>query len=332
MIVPEVWLESKSARNGLLDDFNHDQALSTLNKAKALIMAVWQDTGAATSAQIAEYYEVTPETVRQVCQRHRDELEADGLKVLRGEELKLASDIMSLATKTTQLTIWTPRAALRLGMLLRDSDVAHMLRTVLLELVDAQTTIRRRKPPRKPSRQQAKQIVNLDAKKQLEAIKMGVALLKELGGMDEQTRLSINHRIRNIILEPHQNLPSPDIPVDEAVAVVQKFGDCLKEMESLGLVGNWNLKAVTDRMGRRWVALWYKDVWESLERLGKAPYSIKTFRSVLVMVGGSDKSSQKFSVGPGQSEQITRKCWLIPPMILLGDFQSAQLKSLDPPT
>jgi hypothetical protein len=99
------------------------------------------------------------------------------LKVLRGEELKLASDIMSLATKTTQLTIWTPRAALRLGMLLRDSDVAHMLRTVLLELVDAQTRIRRRKPPHKLSRLQAKQIVNLDAKKQLEAIKMGVALL-----------------------------------------------------------------------------------------------------------------------------------------------------------
>jgi hypothetical protein len=32
VIVPEVWLESKSARNGLLDNFNHDQALSTLNK------------------------------------------------------------------------------------------------------------------------------------------------------------------------------------------------------------------------------------------------------------------------------------------------------------
>ncbi len=65
MIVPEVWLESKSARNGLLDNFNHDQALSTLNKAKALIVAVWQGTGAATTDQIAEYYEVTPETVRQ---------------------------------------------------------------------------------------------------------------------------------------------------------------------------------------------------------------------------------------------------------------------------
>jgi hypothetical protein len=62
-------------------------------------------------------------------------------------------------------------------MLLRDSDVAHMLRTVLLELVDAQTRIKRRKPPHKLSCFQAKQIVNLDAKKQLEAIKMGVALL-----------------------------------------------------------------------------------------------------------------------------------------------------------
>ncbi|HEY9672693.1 MAG TPA: hypothetical protein V6D11_14710 [Waterburya sp.] len=83
VIVPEVWLESKSARNGLLDNFNHDQALSTLNKAKALIMAVWQGTGVTTTDQISEYYEVTPETVCQVGQRHRDELE-----LIRKENLK----------------------------------------------------------------------------------------------------------------------------------------------------------------------------------------------------------------------------------------------------
>ncbi|MCC3409281.1 MAG: hypothetical protein JGK17_27695 [Microcoleus sp. PH2017_10_PVI_O_A] len=41
---------------------------------------------------------------------------------------------MNLAPNTDKITIWTPRAALRLGMLLRDSQVAKQVRNVLLDV------------------------------------------------------------------------------------------------------------------------------------------------------------------------------------------------------
>lgn len=76
----------------------------------------------------------------KVIQRHRDELESDGLKILKGKELKslrdIALDSLSIPDATTAITVWTPRAALRLGMVLRDSAVAKAVRTSLLNAVE----------------------------------------------------------------------------------------------------------------------------------------------------------------------------------------------------
>jgi hypothetical protein len=84
---------------------------------------------------MAEYYEVPSATLRQLLKRHRDELESDGVTVLRGKDLNEVSDILSLTSnQQPHLTIWTPRAALRLGMLLRDSKVAKQVRTLLLDV------------------------------------------------------------------------------------------------------------------------------------------------------------------------------------------------------
>jgi hypothetical protein len=150
MIAPEVLLESKTARDGQLTQVSHEAASDVLSKAKALVFALWQGTGAATTAQMAEYYEVPVDAVESVLRRNRDELESDGLTTLKGSQLKtfkqlsvkltesnatkVASVNLTEATKTTQLTIWTPRAALRLGMLLRDSEVAKQVRNVLLDV------------------------------------------------------------------------------------------------------------------------------------------------------------------------------------------------------
>jgi hypothetical protein len=134
MIAPEVLLESKTARDGQLTQVSHEAASDVLSKAKALVFALWQGTGAATTEQIAEYYETSLETVKTVLKRHRDELESDGSVVLRGKALNEARFIMNLAPNTDKITIWTPRAALRLGMLLRDSAVAKQVRNVLLDV------------------------------------------------------------------------------------------------------------------------------------------------------------------------------------------------------
>jgi hypothetical protein len=147
-----VLLESRTARQDRLTDVNDDRALETINKAKALLMAMWQGTGIATTEQMAEYYEVHNDTVKKVYQRNREELDLDGVKTLKGQVLKDyfksisetrmvdGGDMMSpTGTRiNSSLLIWTPRAALRLGMLLRDSLVAQQVRTILLDVAEQQ--------------------------------------------------------------------------------------------------------------------------------------------------------------------------------------------------
>ena len=135
-----ILLESVSARNEKLAKLTQDASLDHLNKAKSLVMAVWQGSGIATTEQMADYYEVTVETVKTVLLRNREELESDGVREIKGKELKAlhsqGSDNLNLPEKTTRLNIWTPRSALRLGMLLRDSAIAKQVRTLLLDLVE----------------------------------------------------------------------------------------------------------------------------------------------------------------------------------------------------
>lgn len=50
--------ESSSLRSAQISRYGDTEALSALQKAKGLVMAVWQGTNIATTQQIAEYYEV----------------------------------------------------------------------------------------------------------------------------------------------------------------------------------------------------------------------------------------------------------------------------------
>lgn len=130
-----ILLESVSARNSAIADLNNDRATEHLNKAKALVMAMWQGAGAATNQQMAEYFEVPLDAIESVVRRFKDELTSDGLKVVKGKDLKDVSAILAESqNRIPSLTVWTPRAALRLGMLLRDSDVAKQVRNVLLNI------------------------------------------------------------------------------------------------------------------------------------------------------------------------------------------------------
>ncbi|MBD2095900.1 hypothetical protein H6F90_12155 [Trichocoleus sp. FACHB-591] len=50
--------------------------------------------------------------------------------------MKGVRSILNLTPDTPQALVWTPRAALRLGMLLRDSAIAKAVRTSLLDVVE----------------------------------------------------------------------------------------------------------------------------------------------------------------------------------------------------
>lgn len=129
--------ESASLRSAQISRYGDSEALTALQKAKGIVMAVWQGTNIATTEQIAEYYEVPADTVQTLIKRHREELEVDGLKRLTGKDLKgVVFNLNIRQNSVPSLTIWTPRAALRAGMLLRDSLVAKEVRNVILDLVE----------------------------------------------------------------------------------------------------------------------------------------------------------------------------------------------------
>ena len=136
ILTDSVLTESKSARENQLAQINEERATEVLNKIKSLYFALWKGEGIATTEEMSDFYEVEAPTIRQIRQRHSEEFSSDGVKTLRGQDFKDVRDTLSLTYRQSSITVWTPRAALRLGMLLRDSIVAKQVRTSLLDVVE----------------------------------------------------------------------------------------------------------------------------------------------------------------------------------------------------
>ncbi|MBT2397512.1 hypothetical protein [Streptomyces sp. ISL-100] len=128
-------LESRTMRD------EHQGRVDVLDKVKALVML--PDGIYVRTEDVARYFEVSTEVLKKVVQRHREELNENGLQVLRGDDLRIFQrDILSLWSDNlgtsypqaaTNLTLYTRRAVLNVAMLLRDSDIARCVRTYLLD-------------------------------------------------------------------------------------------------------------------------------------------------------------------------------------------------------
>lgn len=106
-------------------------------------------TDFVTVEMAANYYEVERKTLEKVVERNKSELQSDGMRVYKHKEIKEMLESVE-NTKNLQdvgfkipprgLTLMPKRALLRIGMLLRDSEVAKEVRTRLLDIVhDAET-------------------------------------------------------------------------------------------------------------------------------------------------------------------------------------------------
>lgn len=131
-------LESRTLRVELLG------RVDVLDKIKALVML--PDGIHVRTEDVSRYFEVSTGVIRQLTVRHRAELAENGMRVLRGSDLRrFHSDMVSLCSAdgresypqaVTQLTLYTRRAVLNIAMLLRDSDIARCVRTYLLDAED----------------------------------------------------------------------------------------------------------------------------------------------------------------------------------------------------
>lgn len=144
-------IESRTLRDEMIGcDF-------VLDKVKKL--EYLGDDVIATVKMVANYYEVPNGTIKSLISEHNEELTNDGLKVLKGNELKdfkarleyptnLQKDSLQEAGDLSEglpqnegnlkfapsFTIIPRRALLRIGMLLRDSEVAKEVRDYLLDV------------------------------------------------------------------------------------------------------------------------------------------------------------------------------------------------------
>ncbi|SED09587.1 hypothetical protein SAMN05216483_3119 [Streptomyces sp. 2131.1] len=115
--------------------------VDVLDKVKCLVML--PDGVHLRTEDVARYFEVSTRAVRRLADRHHSELLENGMRVLRGSDLRdFHSDMLSLwggedagsyPQAATQLRLFTRRTVLNVAMLLRDSDVARCVRTYLLD-------------------------------------------------------------------------------------------------------------------------------------------------------------------------------------------------------
>ena len=140
----DVLVENKQAREKVLAN---ERSLQVLDKVKELVCLGYDEV--VTINQVASYYEVGTEAVKSIVKRNNEELKEDGIKVVKKDDLKEIKGKVQNEPKlnglydnikySRQLTLFTRRAVLRVGMLLRDSKVAKTVRNYLLNIEEIST-------------------------------------------------------------------------------------------------------------------------------------------------------------------------------------------------
>lgn len=109
------------------------ERVEVLENVKGIITL--PNTELITTRMVAEYYEVSQDVIRKNIERNKSELTNNGMKFMSYGEIKeeLNSDLMSQLKISRQgSNIFSYRALLNMGMLLRDSKIAQEVRNQLL--------------------------------------------------------------------------------------------------------------------------------------------------------------------------------------------------------
>ncbi|MHA6761658.1 hypothetical protein [Streptacidiphilus sp. PAMC 29251] len=124
---PEVaLLESRALRDSV------STRTDVLDRVKALTML--PDDTHVTSRMVADYYEVAESVISSLVIDHRDEVVANGYRVLTGAELTQIKRVCGIpSSRSRSMALFPRRAVLSVGLLLRDSPVARRVRTYLLD-------------------------------------------------------------------------------------------------------------------------------------------------------------------------------------------------------
>lgn len=118
---------------------NNPFAIEHVQKEVGIKGFRFEDEYRYTLEQVTSFYEIDLRTLRRYISRYAEELEQNGYELLSGSRLnnfqnQFASDI-NVTRKTRNLGVFTFKAFLNLGMLLRESEKARILRGLILDIV-----------------------------------------------------------------------------------------------------------------------------------------------------------------------------------------------------
>lgn len=138
-------INNEALRNQCIEHYE------VLEKVKQLLLI--PGTKFATITEIANFYEVPTEPIQKLYQRNKQEIDMDGITLISANELighdcPISKKIDKTQFKTTisyengrvveipnrGIKVFPRRAILRIGMLLRDSEIAKEVRTQLLNI------------------------------------------------------------------------------------------------------------------------------------------------------------------------------------------------------
>ena len=122
-------IENKNVREKMISN------VSVLEKVKDLFLL--GDSEFATTQQVADYYEVDITVIQKLASRNKQELENNGLKLNSKNDIKnlIGHDVnLEITIPNRGMKLFSKRAILNVGMLLRDSKVAKEVRSRLLDI------------------------------------------------------------------------------------------------------------------------------------------------------------------------------------------------------
>lgn len=140
-------IEMSDLRNQLID------RVEVLSKVKALFLIPGIEM--MSTRMVADFYEVGTETIATCYKRNKKEIDQDGAKTITSKGVRESVQNELIIKKPNDYTVFlklsddnevvihpkstyfSPRAVLRIGMLLRDSEVAKEVRTQLLNTFEA---------------------------------------------------------------------------------------------------------------------------------------------------------------------------------------------------
>jgi hypothetical protein len=123
-------------RNNIL---NNSVALKAIEQNTGIKTISYEGDRWLTKKQVQEFYEISDSTIERYLEKHAEELNQNGYKVLRGSALKTYKNVdatfIDEGSKIVVLGIFNFRAFLNLGMLLTESEKAKTLRSMILDIV-----------------------------------------------------------------------------------------------------------------------------------------------------------------------------------------------------